>query len=196
MKETSTLSTLVRNLKDLYGLSGVKKSFEDEGCTIDDVMTSKVFTNTWGLDLAIKIGGCGAKSDIVNSRTLDADVLICPMVETEFSIKKFHQTSSNIWDKKMYFVCESKSCYENRNNIFKLASSLGLSGVIVGRSDLVNSFDLGKGSYPILLGGGSGEQKAQVAPFARGAEFTDRATGCRMDEAGGTSRAGLTSLSA
>lgn len=144
MRETEGSSTLIRSLKELYGLSGVKKSFEDEGCTFDDVMMAKVFTDTWDLDLAIKIGGCGAKSDIVNSKNLKADILVCPMIETEFSIKKFHQTASNIWGGKMHFVCESKTCYKSKSSIFKLATSLGLTGVVVGRSDLANSFDLGK----------------------------------------------------
>ena len=85
------MKNLIENLKQLsmYGIIGMKQSFEDEGVLLDDVITVKRITELCDLPTFVKIGGCEAKTDINNCIRLGIDNIIAPMVETPFALSKF-----------------------------------------------------------------------------------------------------------
>lgn len=125
-------------------LIGVKQSFEDEGGLLDDVKEIRKATEINKLKLSVKIGGCEAKSDIHQCKLMGVDGIVAPMIETEFALQKFTESVSNINNIKFYINIESKTGYENIDKILDSPSSKMLSGVVVGRSDLVKSYGYDK----------------------------------------------------
>ena len=121
-------------------LIGIKQSFEDEGSLLDDVKEIRKATEINNLKLSVKIGGCEAKSDIHQCKLMGVNGIVAPMIETEFALQKFTESVSNITNIKFYINIESKTGYENIDKILDSPSSKMLSGVVVGRSDLVKSY--------------------------------------------------------
>lgn len=140
------MKNLIENLTQLstLGVVGMKQSFEDEGVLLDDVITVKRITELCGLQSYVKIGGCEAKTDLYNCVKLGVNGVIAPMVETSFALSKFINIISDYPDKMdSYIVIESKTAYENINDILS-SSKNKLKGIIVGRSDFSKSYNLTK----------------------------------------------------
>lgn len=131
-------------LHTTHGVAGIKQSFEDEGVSIDDVVTMRRITELCGLPLFVKIGGCEAKTDINQCIRLGVDALIAPMVETPFALSKYVNSVSPDENIKLLFVCESKTAYQNLKDILSTEEAKRLSGVVVGRSDFCKSNSLSK----------------------------------------------------
>lgn len=124
-----------------HGVIGIKQSFEDEGVFLEDVIYIKRLTEVCNLLSFVKIGGCEAKTDIYNCNKLEINGIIAPMVETPFAALKF--ISSSARTDKNFIVIESKTAYENIEEILKIVENK-ISGIVVGRSDLSKSYNLNK----------------------------------------------------
>ena len=143
---------LVNELKKLKksGVVGIKQSFEDEGVLVDDVVKMKRICGSLGVFINVKIGGCEAISDINNCLLLGVDGIVSPMIESEFALQKFIEAIiKNIdvnrrKDIKFYINVESKTSYENLDKILSSPPSKLLTGIVVGRSDLIKSFGYGE----------------------------------------------------
>ena len=131
----------LREISNLYGVVGIKQSFEDEGALLEDVISVRRITELCNLLSFVKVGGCEANTDIYNCLRIGVNGIIAPMVETPFAVSKF----MDCYDKKaQYFiVIESKTAYENIDDILSTAHNK-LTGIIVGRSDLSKSYNLNK----------------------------------------------------
>ena len=131
----------LREISNLFGVIGIKQSFEDEGALLEDVISVRRITELCNLLSFVKVGGCEANTDIYNCLKIGINGIIAPMVETPFAVSKF----MDCYDKKaQYFiVIESKTAYENIDDILSIAHSK-LTGIIVGRSDLSKSYNLNK----------------------------------------------------
>ena len=140
------MEKIVKELKNLtsLGVVGIKQSFEDEGALPQDILTMRRITEQIGLNLSIKIGGCEAKTDIQFCKSINADKIVAPMVETSFALTKFIESIINIPKLNFYINIESKTAYENLDNILSSPSSKLLSGIVIGRSDLTKSYGFGK----------------------------------------------------
>lgn len=146
-QEKNTFKFLVSELKKLnknFGVVGIKQSFEDEGAILSDVLTMRRITELCDLSMYVKIGGCEAITDINNCVSMGIDYIIPPMIETPYAFKKFASAIKNINDTKYYFLCETKTAYENLDSILNCEESSILEGVIVGRSDFTKSYGLDK----------------------------------------------------
>lgn len=139
-----TLVSELRKINTEYNAIGVKQSFEDEGAQLDDILTMRRITELCNLSMYVKIGGCEAITDINNCVNMGVDNLIAPMIETEYAFKKFITSVKNIKNINFYFLCETKTSYENLDKILDSEDSSLLSGIIVGRSDFTKSFGLDK----------------------------------------------------
>jgi len=140
---TNNMKTLINELIKLnkeFNVVGIKQSTEDEGAYHDDIITMRRITESCGLKLSVKIGGCEAKTDIDFCNTISVDGIVAPMVESEFAMQKFIESTIDIKDIKYYINIESKTAYKNLSNILKSPSSKLLSGIVIGRSDLVKSY--------------------------------------------------------
>lgn len=137
------LDTLTE-LKNDYFVEGIKQSFEDEGALFSDVTFMKRISSIVGLYMNVKIGGCEAKTDIFNCVNIQADGIVAPMIESEFALQKFIESTLHLKNTNTYINIESKLAVENLEKIMGSPSSKLLTGIIIGRSDLVNSFGKSK----------------------------------------------------
>jgi hypothetical protein len=132
------LKTILTQLK-LLGCSGIKISFEDEGALFNEIITMRNLTTSVGIELSVKIGGCEAKSDIINCIDLCCDTIVAPMIESEFALKKFlNSLNSCNYKNKKSFNLETMQGYKNVDeisNTFSLCNS-----ITFGRVDFVSSF--------------------------------------------------------
>ena len=135
--------SLIRLNKDC-NVIGIKQSFEDEGAILSDVITMRRITELSGLKMYVKIGGCEAITDINNCVSNSIDAIIAPMVETEYAFKKFVTAVRNIKKTDFYFLCETKTAYDNIDSILSTDEAKSLTGVILGRSDFTKSYNLDK----------------------------------------------------
>ena len=126
------MKQLINELVSLseLGVVGIKQSFEDEGALHDDILTM--------------IGGCEAKTDIGYCSDIGVDALVAPMIESKFAFQKFIESVIDLKDIKFYINIESKTAYNNLASILESPSSKLLSGIVVGRSDLVKSYGYSK----------------------------------------------------
>ena len=64
--------SLLRHMRDEYGLIGVKGEFEAEGARLEDLLRLKDIASAANLELIIKIGGCEAITDMRHARSAGA----------------------------------------------------------------------------------------------------------------------------
>jgi 4-hydroxy-2-oxoheptanedioate aldolase len=125
-------------------LIGIKTSFEDEGADFVDVLFLKTFCDRNNIPLTLKISGGEAIRDIKDANKLYISKIVAPMLESKFALEKFVQSSDKFYtveNKKLSMNVESKTCYDNIEDIFSSKYITSLSSITVGRGDLVQSFD-------------------------------------------------------
>ena len=133
-------------LKERFGVVAVKAEFEAEGTRSDELLRLLEIVNKANLKFALKIGGCEAIRDLIESKTFGCDYIIAPMIESSYGLSKFISAKEQVYGSKkndceFLFNLETKTCFENKIKILKLAAKK-LSGVVFGRVDYCSS--LGK----------------------------------------------------
>jgi 4-hydroxy-2-oxoheptanedioate aldolase len=133
------LKSILINLKTL-GCVGIKISFEDEGALLSEHTIMSILTSSLDLDLAIKIGGCEAKRDIVDCIMLNATSIVAPMIESKFALKKYIDSLNQYnFKNQVGFNLETINAYNNLDSIKEYFSSIDY--VTFGRVDFVNSLN-------------------------------------------------------
>jgi hypothetical protein len=133
---------MIENLKSL-GMINLKVSFEDEGVSLEYFQYHSMVSSLYGLPMAIKVGGCEAKTDIDIAVGHGANKIVAPMIETHFAAQKFINHVRKFEEPfKRYLLIESITGINNVENI--LSDIDGLDGIVVGRSDLCGSLGLTK----------------------------------------------------
>ncbi len=140
------MKELIKELKKLtqLGVVGIKQSFEDEGALQQDVLVMRRITEQIDLDLSVKIGGCEAKTDIAFCESIGVDKIVAPMIESKFALSKFIESVVDIDNIKFYINIESHQGQSIIEDILDSPSSKLLSGVVVGRSDMIKSYGFTK----------------------------------------------------
>lgn len=137
--------TVLKRLKNDYGVIEVKAEYENEGSRQDELMRLKDVASVVGLPIIIKIGGVEAVSDIYKCLALGAKGIIAPMVETQFAASKFTNALDTFVadDNKDELECainiETITAYENIDSILSLHNIDLLYGITVGRVDFTAS---------------------------------------------------------
>lgn len=143
---------ILKMLKEEYGVFEIKAEFEAEGSRMEELMRLKDVTTFVGLPIILKIGGVEAVTDVYNALSIGVKGIIAPMVETPFALSKFLNliknmiAEDNAEDIDFAFNAETFTAYKNIDEMFKLSDISILSGVTVGRVDLVGSMGLGRES--------------------------------------------------
>ena len=141
---------LLEDLKVNHNVLGVKTEFEAEGASVEEIQYLKQFISGLNLNLIIKIGGCEAINDLINAKKLGAKSVIAPMIESSFALKKFVRAINNVYslDEKnntdFYINIESITGFKNIDEIINLEDFKVLSGIVFGRSDMVESLNYPK----------------------------------------------------
>ncbi len=146
--EKKRLVSLLKKLKDEYGVVSIKAEFEAEGARKDELIMLRELVYQADLGLIIKIGGCEAVHDLDQCKLLDATGIMAPMIETPFAMKKYRLAAEKVYKNEMDSVewiinAETKTCRENFDAILEEGRNF-LNGVTVGRSDLSASMGIPK----------------------------------------------------
>lgn len=136
IRPTATLSITTKKLKQKYNCVGIKTSFEDEGANATDIIRLRKLTAENGLKLAVKIGGCEAKTDIKNAMDLCCDSIVGPMIETNYALEKYLQATRNL-DVSRGVNLETINSLNNIDSLLSIGGSLDY--FVIGRVDLIGS---------------------------------------------------------
>lgn len=140
---------LLQDMKKTYHVAGIKAEFEAEGTRLEEAMRLKDVTAMAGLGLNIKIGGCEAIKDMLDSISLGARRIIAPMVETPYALQKFIKAAQLVYrdsldEVELLVNIETETACKNFADMLKIPEIRFLKGVVVGRVDLVGSMQLGR----------------------------------------------------
>lgn len=136
---------ILTDLIENDGLIGIKTSFEDEGALFNETIRLKEICNQSKTKITLKIGGPEAIRDLKDSMIIGVKGLVAPMIESEFGLKKFIQsTKIHIPEDirstlQLNINIETITAVENSNKILNIEEANELYGVTVGRVDLVSS---------------------------------------------------------
>ena len=131
------------------GIIGLKAEFEAEGSTFEEIAGLCSLANKLPLGLTIKIGGCEAVTDLVQSLALAPSQIVAPMIESPFAVQKFGQMISK-WDPerstRRLINVETVQAVENIRNILDACDTHGIDGLVIGRGDLAESLGMSRRS--------------------------------------------------
>ncbi len=150
ISEEKNLLDILLDLKNNYGLVGLKSEFESEGATFAETMYLKNLLDTENIDLTIKLGGCAAIKDINESKIIGAKNLVAPMIESPFALCKFIQSIDNVFSIEeqetinLYINIETITGYRNLVQIMEKPEFNQIKGIVIGRADLCASLNLHK----------------------------------------------------
>lgn len=129
-----------------FGVVSVKAEFEAEGTRVDELLRLMDIARAAGLPLTVKIGGCEAIRDLLESRQVGVRYVVAPMVESVYALQKFIAAKNQVFnedeqeDTRFLFNLETISAYEQRVPMVEAAAVKGGSdGVVFGRVDFVGS---------------------------------------------------------
>lgn len=139
---------LLKSLKQDYGIMGVKSDFEAEGSSFDETFKLKEMLDKVSIDLYVKIGGCEAVNDLYYTKELGVKGIIAPMIESEFSARKFLNAAKNTYennlkDVDLFINTESKTSILNIDDILDTVLKK-VKGIVIGRVDLSSSMNLSR----------------------------------------------------
>ena len=123
------------------GVVGVKSEFEAEGLTQLEIADFFV-RNPWAQVRVIKLGGCEAKTDFRAAIRLGANVVVAPMIESAFAVKKFASMYPESKEVLRWINIETVAGYERLTEILAACTDMGVEGIVIGRGDLTESLGL------------------------------------------------------
>jgi hypothetical protein len=143
---------VLKELRDDFGVFEIKAEFEAEGSRMEEMMRLKDITSSVNLPIILKIGGVEAVTDVYNALALGVKGCIAPMAETKYALSKFtdlidnYVAEDNASDIEFGANIETITACHNFEDMLSIDNINNLSGITIGRVDLVGSMDLGRDS--------------------------------------------------
>ena len=124
----------------------IKISLEDEGLTFEQACAIACKLHRSGTSINMKIGGAEAISDMRFADMIGCDGCIAPMIESPYALKKFISSifRHKFGFKHLYIIFESQTSYDKKNEIFESSDIDHLKGVVLGRTDFIQSYGMSK----------------------------------------------------
>lgn len=149
--ESRMLEILKQGRSEL-GYVGVKAEFEAEGTRTDELLRLLELARKADLNVGLKIGGCEAVRDLIESKQFGCDYIIAPMVETPYALSKYIEAKDKIYSSeerkftRFLFNIETRTAFDCREEMFKVAKHHGdgVDGVVFGRVDYCMSMGTGR----------------------------------------------------
>jgi hypothetical protein len=141
---------ILKKGKEYFNYTAVRAEFETEGARSDELLRLVDIAYKAGVDLAIKIGGCEAVADLNQARLLGAASIVAPMVESVYALKKYILACERVFPESLgdrpsfLFNIETINAFDRQEDLFHIAKSSILKGVVFGRVDFVGSLGLSR----------------------------------------------------
>ncbi len=151
-REHQMLDTL-KSLRQEYGAISVKAEFEAEGTRSDELLRLIDLARRADLKVGLKIGGCEAVRDLIESKQIGVEFIIAPMVETPYALKKFIDAKNKVYDceqqeyTQFLFNLETITTFNCLQDLVVVAKAkCGVQGIVFGRVDFSGSLGLNRGA--------------------------------------------------
>ena len=141
----------------------LKGELEAEGLSKIEIAGELVYSLRNGLDYLVKISGSEANSDITYLSRIGVKRLVCPMIESSFSMEKYMRSTENGGFEQLGVTIETNVAVENIESI--LDAGVSLNEVTIGRTDLSASIGLSNVEEEVIT---SMVKKVAIAAKSRG----------------------------